>query len=372
MTAGLRIDLAIPCDGFEVALVWETAHTALGLFGPSGAGKSSVLEALAGLRHGVRGRIEVGGRTWLDSARGVALPPEARGVGYVPQELALFPHRDVLGNLRSGERRARRTLPATRRLAPERVLELLELTALAHRPVTALSGGERQRVALGRALCSAPSLLLLDEPLASLDLPLRRRILPYLLRVREEVGIPTVHVSHEPAEMTLLCSEVCVLDAGRGVGCGPPAEIFGAHRLQAGEGGAELVNVLAGTVGAVADSLAMVEIEPGLRIAIADQGSFVAGQRVAFELRAADILLARGPVAGLSAQNVVAATVREVHAPPREELHAAAVVSALLGSREQPIAIVVSQRACRELALAPGTSVHLIFKAQACHLLAAY
>jgi molybdate transport system ATP-binding protein len=372
MTAGLRLDLAIPCDGFEVALAWETAHTALGLFGPSGAGKSSVLEALAGLRRGVRGRIEVGGRTWLDSAHGVALPPEARGVGYVPQELALFPHRDVLGNLRSGERRAHRTLPVARRLAPERVLELLELTAVAHRPVTALSGGERQRVALGRALCSAPDLLLLDEPLASLDLPLRRRILPYLLRIREQFGIPTVHVSHDPAEMTLLCREVCVLDAGEVVACGPSAEVFGAHPLAAGEGGAGLVNVLGGSVETVADSLAMVEIEPGLRIAVADEGSIVAGQRVAFELRAADILLARGPVAGLSAQNVLAATVREVHAPLGGDSHAAAVVSAALGREGRPIAIVVSRRACRELELAPGAPVQLIFKAQACHLLAAY
>jgi molybdate transport system ATP-binding protein len=172
--------------------------------------------------------------------------------------------------------------------------------------------------------------------------------------------------------MTLLCTEVCVLDAGRVVACGPPAKVFGAHRLQAGEGGAGLVNVLAGTVAAVADSLAMVEIEPGLRVAVADEGSFVVGQRIAFELRAADVLLARGPVAGLSAQNVLAATVHEVHAPPREELHAAAVVSARLGQREQPIAVVVSQRACRELELAPGASVHLIFKAQACRLLAAY
>ena len=369
MTTGLCVDLAIPCDGFEVAIAWETGQAALGLFGPSGAGKSSVLEALAGLRHGVRGRIEVGGRTWLDSERGRVLPPELRGVGYVPQETALFPHRDVLGNLRFGERRAGRS---SRRLAPERVLELLELTALAHRPVTALSGGERQRVALGRALCSAPALLLLDEPLASLDLPLRRRILPYLLRVREEFGIPTVHVSHEPSEVTLLCAEVCVLDRGQVVALGRPAEIFGAHRLAAGEGGAGLVNVFVGTVAAVADSLAWVEIEPGLRIAVADEGSFSPGQRVAFELRATDILLARGPVAGLSAQNILAATVREVHAPPRDELHAAAVVNALLGNEERPIAVVVSQRACRELEIAPGASVHLIFKAQACRLLATY
>ena len=381
MSTGLRLDFAVSCDSFDVALAWQTEQSAVGLFGASGAGKSSVLEALAGIRRGVRGRIEVGGRTWLDTERGVALAPEARGVGYVPQEAALFPHRDVLGNLRSGERRAQRTRQTNRRLPPERVLELLELTDLAHRSVTALSGGERQRVALGRALCSAPDLLLLDEPLASLDQALRRRILPYLLRIREELSIPTVYVSHDPSEVTLLCREVCVLDAGRVVACGPPREIFGAHSLSeakagptglAGIGGQEMVNVFEGTVESVAESLAMVEIEPGLRIAVADEGSFVAGQRVAFELRASDVLVASGPVAGLSAQNVLAGRVLKVHLPPQGEIHAAAVVNAVLGREERPIAVVVSRRACRELGLAPGLPIHLIFKAQACRLLAHY
>ncbi len=262
-----------------------------------------MLEALAGLRKSARGRIEVGGRTWLDTARGLRLPPEARGVGYVPQEMLLFPHLDVLGNLRLGERRARRS---SRRLDPERVLEVLELSPLARRPARELSGGERQRVALGRALCSAPELLLLDEPLASLDLPLRRRILPYLLRVREEFAIPTLFVSHDPSEMTLLASEVTVLDAGRSVARGRPEAVFGGDAGGVGEVGEGIVNVLEGRVESVGESLARIEIEPGLVVAAADDGSYRPGMRVAVELRAGEILIAAGPSSGLSAQNVLA------------------------------------------------------------------
>ena len=371
MSDALRLDFTVAGGPFEVSIAWQTEQRFVGLFGPSGAGKTTVLEALAGLRRGVRGRIEVGGRTWLDSERGIRLEPERRGVGYVPQEMLLFPHLDVLGNLRMGERRA---ASASTRLTAEHVLEFLELGPLAHRAVAQLSGGERQRVALGRALCSAPELLLLDEPLASLDRPLRRRILPYLLRVRDEFGIPTVYVSHDASEVTLLCEEVCVLDRGRVVATGRPEEVLlGSDWGDSGEGKGGPVNVLRGLVAEVADSLAFVEIESGLRIAIADLGGVRSGQRVAFELRASDILLARGPSTGLSAQNVLAATIREVHVLKADDPHAAAAVFTVLGSPGNlGITAVVSRAACRQLELAAGGEITLIFKAQACRLLAAY
>jgi molybdate transport system ATP-binding protein len=365
VSVGLRLDLVVPCRRFEVSIGWETANTALGLFGPSGAGKTTVLEAIAGLRPEARGRLEVGGRTWLDSARGVCLAPEARGVGYVPQDLLLFPHLDVLRNLRVGARRAR---ASARRQSPERVLAVLELDALARRPAAELSGGERQRVALGRALCSAPDLLLLDEPLASLDVRLRRRILPYLLRVRDELGIPTLHVSHDASEVTVLCDEVCVLTEGRVAARGRPEAVFTAGALDLdveGQGG--FVNVFRGEVERVVESLATVEIEPGLRVAVADDGGLAPSQRVAFGLRPADIILAvERPTARLSAQNVLAAVVRDVRVSPGGAPAGAALVIAELGRAAQPVAIAVSPLACRELGLAPGAPVHLVFKAQAC------
>jgi molybdate transport system ATP-binding protein len=361
----LRLDLAVPCGGFEVSIAWETSEAALGLFGPSGAGKTTVLEAIAGLRPEARGRIEVGGRTWLDSARRVRLAPEERRVGYVPQDLRLFPHLDVLGNLRIGARRAR---ASARRESLEQVLDVLELGPLARRSPAELSGGERQRVALGRALCSAPDLLLLDEPLANLDVRLRRRILPYLLRVREELRIPTLHVSHDTAEVTVLCDEVALLAEGRIVATGRPADVFTAAAPELDADAPEgVVNVLRGTVERVAESLATLALEPGLHVAVADDGSLAPGRRVAVGLRASDIILAVGSPQGLSAQNTVAAVVKDVRIPPV----GAALVIATVGNAAQPLAIAVSRQACRELGLAAGSPVHLVFKAQACRLVAA-
>jgi molybdate transport system ATP-binding protein len=370
MNSGLRLDLRVPCRRFEVSLQWETAQRALGLFGPSGAGKTTVLEAIAGLRREAEGRIEVGGRTWLDSRRGVYLPPEARGVGYVPQELLLFPHLDVLGNLRVGLRRAQRSAGHQR---PERVLDVLELGPLARQPIAELSGGERQRVALGRALCSAPDLLLLDEPLASLDVGLRRRILPYLVRVRDELGVPLLQVSHDASELSVLCEEVSVLSEGRMVARGRPETVFTAGALELdidAQGG--FVNVLQGTVEQVVDALARVELEPGLHIAVAADEGLAASQRVAVGLRAADIILARERPSGISAQNVVAAVIREIRFAQTGTAAGAALVLVELGEAAQPVAIALSRLACRELELAPGSAIHLVFKAQACRPIATF
>src|SRR5882672_887390 len=166
MSGGIDLDFRVPLGRFALSLVWKTADSSLGLFGPSGAGKTTALEAIAGLRRDAQGFIRVNDETWLDTSRGLRTPPEERGVGYVPQDTLLFPHRDVMGNLTAGRRRAER--PGAKRLSAERVVEVLELGDLRSRAITTLSGGERQRVALGRALCSGPGLLLLDEPLASL------------------------------------------------------------------------------------------------------------------------------------------------------------------------------------------------------------
>jgi molybdate transport system ATP-binding protein len=178
------------------------------LFGPSGAGKTTVLDAIAGLRTPEAGTIAVGDRVLFDAASRIDLPPHARHVGYVPQDVALFPHMNVRRNVLYGRRPGQKLQLGT-------VAAMLEVGGLIDRHVTDLSGGERQRVALARALMSAPEVLLLDEPLAAVDVERRRRILPYLLRVRDELGIPVIYVSHDRGEVDQLADRVIVLENGR-------------------------------------------------------------------------------------------------------------------------------------------------------------
>jgi molybdate transport system ATP-binding protein len=177
------------------------------LFGPSGAGKTSILESIAGLRTPRRGVIRIGASTLFDSEAAVDVPPNRRRVGYVPQDQALFPHLNVRRNILYG-------VSSGGGQAIEPVVGLLELGPVLDRSIGALSGGERQRVALARALMASPAVLLLDEPLTALDSALRSRILPYLERVRDELAMPMVYVSHDAAEVRYLADWVVVLEKG--------------------------------------------------------------------------------------------------------------------------------------------------------------
>jgi len=196
MPAGsvLTLDLAVRQGRFALDLQWEGALGLLGLFGPSGSGKTTVLEVIAGLRVLTRGRVALGSRVLADTGTSIWVPPRHRGVGYAPQDAALFPHMSVRKNVLYGARRAVD--------APlESVLAMLEVEPLVDRVVAGLSGGERQRVALARALLSGPSLLLLDEPLSAVDVARRRRILARLMTWLREGGLPAVHVSHDASEL---------------------------------------------------------------------------------------------------------------------------------------------------------------------------
>ena len=212
--------------GFDLDLSFHTTRLVTAVYGPSGSGKTTILEMLAGLKHPQQGYVKLKGRVLVDTAAGVFVPAQRRGVGMVFQDQLLFPHYSVQGNLRFGERRRR---GSANRITFERVVEVLELDGLLMRHPRNLSGGERQRVALGRALLSSPDLLLLDEPLTGLDEELKGRVLDYIRRAIGEWKIPTLLVAHDFQEVKRLADWVISIRQGRIVREGS-AEDFEGHR----------------------------------------------------------------------------------------------------------------------------------------------
>lgn len=200
--------IVLPLAEFTLEVDVKLSAPVTGLTGPSGAGKTTLLELIAGLRRPQLGSIRLDGERLTDAAAGHFLVPEKRRVGYVPQDLALFPHLDVRANLCYGLRHDEGGLL-------EKVIDVLELPTLVKRSIAGLSGGEKQRVALGRALLAGPRILLLDEPLSNLDDRLKEKILPYLHRIRREFAVPMIYVSHSKAELGGLCDEVLVMREGR-------------------------------------------------------------------------------------------------------------------------------------------------------------
>jgi molybdate transport system ATP-binding protein len=211
-------NLRLTLGSMELAIDCVLEGRLVGVFGSSGAGKTTLLEIIAGLRKPRSGRILLGERVLHDDL--VSIPARHRHIGYVPQDLALFPHLSVRANLGYGMQDP----PDEKKLTA--VCDVLEIGALLNRMPAQLSGGEKQRVALARAVLAEPELLLLDEPLSSLDQPLKERIFPYLLRIRDGIGIPMLYVTHSADEVQLLCDRMLVLEAGKAVAQGPPSELL--------------------------------------------------------------------------------------------------------------------------------------------------
>jgi molybdate transport system ATP-binding protein len=223
MTAFLELrGVSVRLGRFELEVDAALSEGWTALFGPSGAGKTTLLEIITGLRRPDAGRIVMKDRVLVDAAEKISVPPHRRKIGYVPQDLALFPHLDVRANLVYGSPVAK----AEDESEFQHVVERLEIVQLLDKKPDALSGGEKQRVALARALLARPELLLLDEPLSALDAPLKERIIPFLQRVRDEFRVPTLYVTHAADEVVALCERAIVLRAGRIVADGPVSDLF--------------------------------------------------------------------------------------------------------------------------------------------------
>ncbi|HEY3890319.1 MAG TPA: molybdenum ABC transporter ATP-binding protein [Bradyrhizobium sp.] len=208
----LRVDVSKQLGDFSLRASFASEGRVTGLFGASGAGKTSLINMIAGLLKPDRGVVTLDGETLDDTSARVHVPPHRRRIGYVFQDARLFPHLDVRHNLDYGRRMNRLADDPAQR---KRIVDLLDIGDLLDRRPGQLSGGERQRVAFGRALLSKPRLLLLDEPLGSLDEGRKVEILPYLVRLRDEAGIPMVYVSHDAAELRQLATQIVLLRRGQ-------------------------------------------------------------------------------------------------------------------------------------------------------------
>jgi molybdate transport system ATP-binding protein len=227
-TSVLTVDVQKRLGEFSLAAKFETEHGVTALFGPSGSGKTSIVSMIAGLLKPDRGRIAIDGNIMFDSGAGVNVPPHKRGIGYVFQEGRLFPHMTARANLDYGRWMSGITRD---RSAFDRIVDLLGIAHILDRRPRALSGGERQRVAIGRALLMQPRLLLLDEPLASLDTARKAEIFPYLERLRDEAHVPMIHVSHSAAEIRRIANTVVRLEEGH-VDCIGGIEILNEARAE--------------------------------------------------------------------------------------------------------------------------------------------
>ncbi|MBF0418083.1 MAG: molybdenum ABC transporter ATP-binding protein [Magnetococcales bacterium] len=339
----------------EVDLTWP-AQGVTALFGPSGSGKSTLMRILAGLEHPPGGYVAVRGVLWQDDARGIFLPTHRRAIGFVFQDAALFTHLDVRQNLLYGYKR----LPeAERRVSVDQVIDLLGIGDLLERRVTTLSGGERQRVAIARALAVSPELLLLDEPLAALDLARKREILPFLERLHRQLTMPVVYVSHAPDEVARLADHLVVLESGRVLAEGPLgvtlARLDPPVRL-----GEESGVVLETVIGARDETWRLCRADfPGGALWIRDHG-LASGERARVRVLARDVSLALEHHTNTSIQNILPGV---VSAMADDQHPANTLVRVVVG--ETPLVARITRRSVAHLDLAVGKPVWVQVKSVA-------
>lgn len=340
----LDVDLDLPGDGITV------------LFGVSGSGKTSLLRCVAGLEHTPRALVSIAGETWQDDDTGICLPTWQRPLGYVFQEASLFAHLNVRKNLQFGLKRSH---PPANAAALDAAIALLGISELLDRTTGQLSGGERQRVAIARALATQPRLLLLDEPLASLDQARKQDILPWLERLRDELKIPMLYVTHSSDEMTRLADTLVVLDAGKVKACGPVAAVLAVAD------GAVVLGDDAGALldATVADRDARWQL---MRLAFNGGGLWLRdtglplGRKVRVRVLARDVSVATQEPQHTSIQNLLPCEVQSIVA----DAHPSQALVRLVCGNSMLLARITA-RAVDALQLAPGMPVWAQIKAVA-------
>ncbi|TQK05398.1 molybdenum ABC transporter ATP-binding protein [Herbaspirillum sp. SJZ107] len=336
----LDVDLTLPGRGITA------------LFGPSGSGKTTCLRAIAGLEHVNDGYVAVGGAVWQDEARRIFVPTHRRSLGYVFQEASLFAHLSVRANLEFGMKRVPRS---ERRFEPDEVARLLGIRELLERRPDRLSGGERQRVAIARALLASPRLLLMDEPLAALDLRRKQEILPYLERMHDALSIPIIYVSHAPDEVARLADHLVLLDGGRMVASGPLSETLARADLPpsfADDAGVVLDTVLEGHE---ADALSRLRFDGG--VLYVGQRREAIGTHLRCRIHARDVSLALQRPGGTSIVNLLPARVTACTAT---DTPGHVLVQLRMGPA--PLLARITERSRRELDIVPGRELWVQIK----------
>jgi molybdate transport system ATP-binding protein len=353
MSAILEVDIEHRLGAFELDIHFRSGRGLTALFGRSGAGKTSIVNVIAGLVRPERGRIVVDGSVLIDTERGIRVPAHRRRVGYVFQEDRLFPHLTVRQNLLFGRWFAIGSKPTARL---DDVVDLLGIGALLGRRPARLSGGEKQRVAIGRALLASPRLLLMDEPLASLEAARKDEILPYIERLRDQAGVPIVYVSHAVAEVTRLASTIVLISDGRVRGAGPLQEVMGRAELYPMTGRFEAGAVLVARVVAHDARWGLTELAGAFGKLTVPLLPTPVGASLRVRIRARDVILAASPPTGISALNVLAGRVEAI--VPIED----AALEVQLRVGDERLLARVTRRSGATLGLVPGREIFAVIK----------
>ena len=356
----LDVDIFLKQGRFLLDAQFRCLESALGIFGPSGCGKSTLFRAIAGLAKPDGGHIELNGETLFDADRGICTPPHERHIGLVFQDARLFPHWSVEKNLRAGECLKQRI--ANRPYGFDDIVELLNIGHLVDRSVEQLSGGEKQRIAIGRTLLSNPRLLLMDEPVAGLDVSLKMQILPFLSKVHRALKIPTILISHDLGEILQLTDRLLLLREGAVVGHGTLDQLARDPDTLQELKGAELTNVIPLRVRQhdLDRGITTLEIPgaPDGHIEMELSDHLPPGQMLNIGLAANQIALAPQRIEAISMRNQIPGRVRHiVHASDRSICHLDTVAGTLFAE--------ITPATERDLKLAPGATVWILFKSLA-------